>query len=135
MSETPTPAPRPTAPVSDDAYPCGARVHVGWDAALEQQCPLTGALRQPGGYWVPAYSKATAERQAAVTPIGWLHSTTGQYFRCQARFARDYVHRGTGWRNNWCAYAKTDDGHWGWVPEVYFRGGGNDHPDAGLVTC
>jgi hypothetical protein len=81
-----------------------------------------------------AYSRATAEREAGVTPIGWLHSTTGRYFRCQARFARDYVDRGTGWRNNWWAYAKTDDGHWGWAPEVYFRGGGNDHPDAGLVT-
>jgi Prokaryotic phospholipase A2 len=134
----PTPSSRPApAPLkrSDDAYPCGARVHVRWDSALDQQCPLTGALREPGGYWVPAYAKATAEGRAAVTPIGWLHSTSGQYFRCQARFARDYVHPRTGWRNDWWAYAKTDDGHWWWVPEVYFHGGSNDQPDAGLVTC
>jgi hypothetical protein len=140
----PTPTPRPTpgpppppAPPksSDDAYPCGARVHVRWDSALEQPCPLAGPLREPGGYWVPAYSKATAERLAAVRPIGWLHSTSGQYFRCQARFARDYVHPQMGWRNDWWAYAQTDDGHWGWVPEVYFHGGSNDQPVAGLVIC
>jgi hypothetical protein len=129
------PTPAPGLPGTSDAFPCGGRVHVPWDTALEQQCPLTSPLRQSGGMWVPAYSQATAQGTSGVTPIGWLHSTSGQYFRCQQRFAREYVHPVGGWRNNWWAFAKTDDGHWGWVPEVFFHGGANDERDAGLAIC
>src|SRR6185312_17563346 len=41
----------------------------------------------------------------------------------------------TGWYNDWWAKTLSDDNHWGWVPEVYFRGGDNDEADPGLPRC
>ncbi|WP_285496887.1 hypothetical protein [Actinomadura sp. NBRC 104425] len=35
--------------------------------------------------------------------------------------------------NDWWAAAKADNGRLGWVPEIYFAGGGNFEPDAGLL--
>src|SRR6266436_2393327 len=40
-------------------------------------------------------------------------------------------------RNGWWAFTLSDKdssgkSHWGWVPETYFKGGGNNEPDAGL---
>ena len=42
--------------------------------------------------------------------------------------------------NVWWASTRADDGAWGWVSEVYFKGGDENDPDAGLfkpgpVTC
>jgi hypothetical protein len=43
-------------------------------------------------------------------------------------------------RNGWWAFTLSDKdssgtSHWGWVPETYFKGGGNDESDAGLFVC
>jgi len=50
----------------------------------------------------------------------------------------NYVHGSD--TNHWWAFTYSDKdssgrSHWGWVPETFFQGGGNDVPDAGLVLC
>jgi hypothetical protein len=35
--------------------------------------------------------------------------------------------------NHYWASTLADNGRWGWVPEIYFRGGRNDEDDAGLL--
>lgn len=39
------------------------------------------------------------------------------------------------YRNYWWAATMADNDTWGYVSEVYFRGGGNDQPDGGLREC
>lgn len=43
--------------------------------------------------------------------------------------SRQYLN---GYHNKYWAHTMADNGRWGFVSEVYFTGGGNDEPDAGL---
>jgi hypothetical protein len=120
---------------ANDAYPCEDAVHLHWSKKPVQRCPLT-APEPPSG-WVPVFAAPTIRVKGAPLPApsGWLHGTANQYFVCEQSFTpAPYVHP-RGWRNRWWAYTKSDDGVWGWVPEVYFHGGGNDEPDSGLIGC
>jgi hypothetical protein len=47
------------------------------------------------------------------------------------------LHKLRGFKNNWWAYTKPDNGsgEFGYVPQTYFRGGGNFTKDAGLPDC
>jgi hypothetical protein len=38
-----------------------------------------------------------------------------------------------GFFNHYWASTMADNGRWGWVPETYFSGGGNDEDDGGLL--
>jgi hypothetical protein len=119
-----------------DSQPCGAAVFKSWSAEKVQPCPLAAPL--PPNGWVPVYREpvAVAPGATAPTPDGWLHGTTDQYFVCDARVPdASYTHP-NGWRNDWWAYTQADGSDlWGWVPEVFFAGGANDEPDAGLRRC
>lgn len=117
-----------------DAFPCGAAFRASWSRDAVQTCPLTSPL--PPNGWVPVYRAPVASRtRTPPRPAGWLHETARQAFVCQRAYpAAPYVHP-RGWRNVWWAYTKSDDGVWGWVPEVFFHGGADDERDAGLRSC
>jgi hypothetical protein len=123
----------PTASASD-AHPCGAPVSKSWSTkGPVQPCPLTSP--EANGR-IPVYARPVARGAGAALPApqGWLHGTAGQYFVCQTQAAS--FHHARGWRNNWWAYTAADSGiAWGYVPQVYFMGGNNDEPDAGLRRC
>jgi hypothetical protein len=117
-----------------DGSPCGGQVRQSWSPEPVQQCPLTAPLSNG---WVPVYAQPVAHAAGAPVPgpAGWLHGTSGQYFVCQQQFGgAEYVHP-RGWRNNWWARTKSDDGVSGWTPEVFFSGGNNDEADGGLRAC
>jgi hypothetical protein len=119
-----------------DTQPCGAAVTQSWSTEKVQPCPLTGGLAPNG--WVPVYRQPTGVPAGATAPEpdGWLHGTANQFFVCDAQVpAASYTHP-NGWRNNWWAYTQADGSDmWGWVPETFFAGGGNDEPDAALKRC
>jgi hypothetical protein len=119
-----------------DGRPCGAAVSQPWSTEKVQPCPLTGGL--PPNGWVPVYRQPVAvpARTAAPAPDGWLHGTADQFFVCDAQVpAASYTHP-SGWRNDWWAYTQADGTDtWGWVPETFFAGGGDDEADAGLRRC
>jgi hypothetical protein len=110
-----------------DSYPCGPAQSAPWTTMRVQSCPLTTPL--PPNGWIPVYAHAGGPL------VGWLHGTAGQLFVCQSLSSVTYHHPNTSWYNNWWAKTLSDDNHWGWVPEVYFRGGENDERDAGLAIC
>jgi hypothetical protein len=127
MAAAPQPAP------ASDASPCGSAVSRSWSREPVQPCPLVAP--EPGNR-IPVYARPVERRPGAPLPApdGWLNGTSGQYFVCQA--PGPAVHHPAGWRNVWWAYTASDTGvAWGWVPQVYFKGGADDEPDAGLRRC
>jgi hypothetical protein len=118
-----------------DAYPCGNPVSLSWSTAQVRLCPLTSPL--PPNGWVPVYKSPVASPKGAPPPAaaGWLHGTANQYFVCDRAFPAAPYYHPSGWRNVWWAYTKSDDGVWGWVPEVFFRGGNDDERDGGLSNA
>lgn len=131
---TPPPPPPPPPPVTSDRFGCGSAVSVSWSSERVQPCPLVSPLPPRG--WIPVYARPVARPAGALAPsaAGWLHGVADQRFVCQRKFADEYVHP-QGDRNNWWAYTRSDDGVWGWVPQVFFKGGNDDEPDAGLAPC
>jgi hypothetical protein len=119
-----------------DAHPCGPAVTKSWSTkGPVQPCPLTSP--EPNGR-IPVYAKPVPRAAGAALPApqGWLHGTAGQYFACQTNFPAARFQHARGWRNTWWAYTMADSGiGWGWVPQVYFRGGDNDEADRGLRSC
>jgi Cutinase len=120
---------------ADDDFPCEGAVTQPWSPEVVQRCPL-GSPVPPNG-WVPVYSEPIARGKgtALPAPAGWLHGTTDQYFVCEQEFSSATFYHGRGWRNRWWAKTRSDDGVWGWTPEVFFRGGADDEPDRGLRSC
>lgn len=118
-------------------YTCGAQRQVSWSSRPVRSCPLTAALPPKG--WGPVYRRpyATSPGKPSRSPsAGWLRGTTGELFVCQRRFAAaTYHHPREPWFNDWWAYTLSDTNHSGWVPEVFFAGGGNNQPTVGLPRC
>ena len=110
-----------TPALSTDSFPCTRGSPY---PSLPYACPVVW----PSNGKIPIYASGTT------TIIDYLHSSTGtQYFACEATGGR-YT-RGSD-TNIWWAWTQGDEhGSWGWVPEVFFKGGLNDEPDAGLPTC
>lgn len=101
-----------------DYYPCGARYH--HDGTTVQNCSLwRGNVPVINHNW---------------KTVGHLYSANGNWFVCQAK-GGTYRAPGTNLKNNWWAYTLSDNGTWGWVPEVYFKGGNNYEPDGNLRHC
>ncbi len=102
-----------------DRYPC---IKSGRYPSLPYACPVVW----PSNGKIPVFGQHN-------NVIDYLYRGSGtQYFRCEAVGAR--WTRGSYW-NTWYAYTQGDGGKWGWVSEVYFKGGNNNEPDAGLPTC
>lgn len=123
-----------------DSYPCGATKKVSWSTELVQPCPLSGAVDSRG--WIPVYAEPIPNPRGSAPPppAGWLQGTSGKYFVCERYFTNAVYYHPGGWRNYWWGYTRSDEGVWGWVPEVFFRGGLDDEPDgvtvdAGLRGC
>lgn len=104
-----------------DNYPCGPANTVKFGYHV-QYCPLWTAP-------VPVYSW----RDPGSTRVGWLYSASNNWFVCQTDIAATTVHYGP-YYNKWWARTMADNLRWGWVPEVYFKGGDNNEPDATLRT-
>jgi hypothetical protein len=131
------PAPVPTAPptppptATTDKYPCGAQFTEtnSGTGHRAQRCPLASAN-------VAVFDSpdaGNAARQVGVLHLGgdtnWF---VGQSYR--STFVSGSL------RNGWWAFTLSDkdssgNSHWGWVPETFFKGGGNNEPDAGLFIC
>ena len=121
--------------VAADATPCEPPVTKPWAGTPVQRCALAAA--EADGR-IPVYRSPVARGKGAKlpAPAGWLHGTVDQYFACQERHSSAGFYHSGGWRNDWWAFTKADSGtQWGYVPEVYFKGGDNDEPDGGLAAC
>jgi hypothetical protein len=88
-----------------------------------QDCPLWTAN-------VPVYASPDSGGSAQI--VGRLVYQAPNWFIGPSRRSRFTLGEDT---NVWWAYTMADNGKLGWVPEVYFTGGGNDVPDAGLYSC
>jgi hypothetical protein len=120
-----------------DSWPCGSQITKSWSTDKVQLCPLAGALAPNG--WVPVYSApvAVANNQQPPAPIGWMHGIDDKYFVCDRYVANaDYNHPTQTWHHRWWAWTHADSpAVWGWVSEVYFKGGNDDEGDAALRDC
>ena len=117
-----------------DAYPCGAPVSHGYNGATlrVQYCPLTQGH-------VPVYASPTSHSRV----VGWLRQGGSvNWFMDQSCTAywynpvlgvEDYPLRLGSYVNGWWARTLSDaPSRWGYVNEVYFRGGGNWEADGRL---
>lgn len=106
-------------------------------------CVDTGKDRTYSGYKVRLYNcPLVAKRQIPVyrtddkrsTVVGYIDGTRTNWFLYSYRNADP---RSTPWVNGyhnvWWASTLADNGRWGWVNQVYFRGGGNDERDGRLL--
>ena len=76
---------------------------------------------------------ASPDQGNAGPSVGTLRSGGRQnWFVGQAQRS---TYRLDGTENRWWAYTLSDDRTWGWVPEVFFAGGKDNDPDAGLAVC
>ena len=117
-----------------DTAPCGKEVTFPETGLTMQSCPLVSPLA--GG--VPVYTAPVPNPAGATppAPAGWMRNITNRFFECDQRFTDAvYYHPTGGWRNVWWAKTIGDGGVSGWVPEVFFDGGADDEPDAGLRAC
>ena len=108
-----------------DSYPCTFSTRY-------PSLPYICSVVWPSNGRIPIYYGTSAGSGIA----DYLERRTGvqQYFVCDYPGER-YPPSGTP-TNIWWAYTKGDVNHrWGWVPEVFLKGGGNDEPDAGLPIC
>jgi hypothetical protein len=117
-----------------DAYPCGRPVGHDYNGATitVQYCPLTQGH-------VPVYADPTTPSPI----VGWLNAGgSANWFTfqsCHAYWYNPVLHRTDqpfrlgSYVNGWYASTLSDPpSRWGYVPEVYFRGGDNWEHDAGL---
>jgi hypothetical protein len=126
----------PAPAEATDSYPCGKEVSATWTTDPVQPCPLTDPL--PPYCVYPVYAQPVPSPEGGPIPEtdGWLVCTETQYFVCDKAFPDAiFTHPERGWRNYWWALTRTKDGVWGWVPEVFFRGGDPFEPDYGLRFC
>jgi len=115
--------PTRTHAAAKDDYPCGPQFD--HDGLMVQICPL----------WrgdVPVYDLANSQLGSQVGKLNV--GGTANWFACQTQFTNIPYEYG-GYETNWWAYTMADNGRWGWVPEVFFSGGGNNQADAELEHC
>ncbi len=108
----------PGASAQDDDAPCGpVQDFNGIDAQI---CPL----------WrdnVPVLFDGET--------VGQLdEGGSANWFICESKFP-GAVEQDGALKNDWWAITKADNGEIGWVSEVWFEGGDNFKPDAGLKSC
>ena len=103
-----------------DSQPCGkAYQHHTYTV---QNCPD----------WSPIGSIPVYESARKGTIVGHIDPAGADWYLCEKAGASYTL---GGYRNFWWAATMADNDRWGYVSEVYFRGGGNDESDAGLREC
>lgn len=106
-----------------DAYPC---TYSGRYPSVPYACPVWW----PGDGRIPIYEFPSQSSRV----IDYLLRSTGtQYFNCEVGGGRYSAY---GYTNVYWGWTYGDKyGQWGYVSEVFFRGGGNDQSDPGLPLC
>jgi hypothetical protein len=95
---------------------------------------MTSPLAQ--GYPLYQIPVPRANGAAIPAPASWVAGAGSVYFACQRAFTGARYYHPNGWWNYWWAATRSSDGTtWGWVPQVFFRGGANDEQDGGLDAC
>ncbi|MFI5896256.1 hypothetical protein ACIA5D_39770 [Actinoplanes sp. NPDC051513] len=113
----------PAAAAATDDQPC-ARPQVSRASHWVQYCPLWKAN-------VPVYSSPDLGNGAPV--VGYLVQGGSANWFVGDRYRSNYTY--SGYSNHWWAYTLADNGRWGWTPEVFFAGGGDNETDGGLYLC
>ncbi|NLT54298.1 MAG: hypothetical protein GXX79_06975 [Actinomycetales bacterium] len=106
-----------------DNSPC-QRPQVYRSSHWVQYCPLWRSN-------VPVYS--SPDQGNGATVVGYLVYGGSANWFVGDRYRSKYTYG--NYYNHWWAYTLADNGRWGWVPEVFFSGGGNDETDSGLYLC
>jgi hypothetical protein len=114
-------------PGKPDDIPCGDPYHESIVNGDAQICPLTQNR-------VPVYESFEDGFFGDNDIVGYLNNADGNFFMCQL-LGEEFDIPGTNISNDFWALTLADNGAAGWVPEVYFAGGGNFQPDANLVRC
>jgi hypothetical protein len=109
-----------------DAYPCVRlkEATFTWSGDSWRETEMRCAITQGN---VPVYGSVSTKSWRAGT---LARGGTANWFLFESRGAEVRLGRGA---NNWWASTQADNGNWGWVNEVYFRGGANYEDDAGLL--
>jgi hypothetical protein len=114
---------------TSDKSPCAAN-QVSHSGHQTQTCPLvSGKISVYDSPDQGNLANQVGTLNGDANPPNWF---VGQSYRS------NFV-KGTT-TNHWWAFTLSDKdssghSHWGWVPEVYFKGGANDERDAGLFIC
>ncbi|WP_219471598.1 hypothetical protein [Nonomuraea rhizosphaerae] len=110
-----------------DDRPCGPEFgkEIGGTIYTVQICPDWAPT---GG--IPVYS---TPHQESAEIVGRVNAAGDDWYECATR-GDDYDAE-EGLVNDWWAQTMADNGRWGYVSQVYFQGGDNWEPDAGLRGC
>ncbi|MBF8186059.1 hypothetical protein ITP53_09935 [Nonomuraea sp. K274] len=106
--------------VQADGSPCGPQYQ--HNGRTVQNCPD----------WSPSGSIPVYGSNAKGTVVGYIDPAGTDWYVCEVTGASHTVGE---YRNYWWALTMADNHKWGYVSEVYFRGGGNDQDDGGLREC
>ncbi|MEO3869337.1 hypothetical protein ABGB18_10945 [Nonomuraea sp. B12E4] len=108
-----------------DDSPCGVPFErvIDGEAHTVQICPDWS----PDGR-IPVHATVRDTRV-----VGHIEAAGDDWYACGLKGRRHAL--GNGRLNDWWAKTMADNGTWGYVSQVYFRGGGNLEPDRGLLRC
>lgn len=118
-----------------DGNPCGA----AWNHPRHGQVQTCPDWSNRADNLIPVYSGYSGQPIV----VGWINAAGDDWYRCQVGPVQDpsvltasMHYNGHEIQNNWWALTLADDGRtWGYVPEIFFRGGNNFERDAGLRLC
>jgi len=129
----PTIVPTPPPTATTDKSPCTGQF-TETDSGTghrAQRCPLVGTN-------IPVFDSPDAGNGAH--KVGVLHAGGSTNWFVGQAYGSNFVSADRKLQNGWWAFTLSDkdpsgNSHWGWVPEIYFQGGANNEPDAGLFVC
>jgi hypothetical protein len=116
-----------SAQARTDAFPCEAPFEhtIGRDVYTVQVCPDWSDSGQ-----ISVYADTSMESGV----VGEIKAAGDDWYECGRQ--GDQVNlAGTEVVNDWWARTMADNGRWGYVTQLNFKGGGNFEPDAGLRRC
>ncbi|NUW39291.1 hypothetical protein [Nonomuraea rhodomycinica] len=117
------PAQASTTRALADAYPCGPQFWKPGPNVYVQFCPD----------WAPDDSIPVHANRDQTSPIvGYIYAPGDDWYQCGYTGTQQTAHGAT---NYWWALTTADNGRIGWVNQIYFRGGGDNEPDATLRIC
>jgi hypothetical protein len=110
-----------------DAFPCGAlfEVTIGQDVHTVQMCP---DWHDSGR--IEVYADTSVDSGV----VGEIAVAGDHWYECGRQGDALYLSGGDV-GNDWWARTMADTGRWGYVSQLYFKGGGDFEPDAGLRRC